>query len=38
LPKIDVNDLAPGVPLRVRSQSNEDPEATLEGSAYQLIY
>ena len=36
--EIDINDLTPGIPLRVRFQSNEDPQATLEGSAYQVIY
>ena len=36
--EIDVNDLTPGIPLRVRFHSNEDPQATLEGSAYQVIY
>ena len=36
--EIDINDLTPGIPLRVRFQSNETPQATLEGSAYQLIY
>jgi len=34
----DVNDLTPGVPLRVRFQSTKDSQATPEGSAYQLIY
>ena len=36
--EIDINDLTPGIPLRVRFQSNEDPQAKLEGSAYQVIY
>ena len=36
--EIDVNDLTPGIPLRVRFRCNEDPRATLEGSAYQVIY
>ncbi len=36
--EIDINDLTPGIPLRVRFQSNGDPQATLEGSAYQVIY
>jgi hypothetical protein len=36
--EIDINDLTPGIPLRVRFRSNENPQATLEGSAYQLIY
>ncbi len=36
--EIDINDLTPGIPLRVRFHSNENPQATLEGSAYQVIY
>ncbi len=36
--EIDVNDLTPGIPLRVRFHSNENPQAALEGSAYQVIY
>lgn len=36
--EIDINDLTPGIPLRVRFHSNENPQAALEGSAYQVIY
>jgi len=36
--EIDINDLTPGIPLHVRLHSNENPQATLEGSAYQVIY
>ena len=36
--EIDVNDLTPGIPLRVRFHSNENPQATLEGSAFQVVY
>ena len=36
--EIDVNDLTPGIPLRVRFRCNEKPAVTLEGSAYQVIY
>lgn len=36
--EVDVNDLTPGIALRVRIRSHGDPQATLEGSAYQVIY
>jgi hypothetical protein len=36
--EIDVNDLTPGVPLRVLFRSDEKSAVTLEGSAYQVIY
>ncbi|MFZ0340399.1 MAG: hypothetical protein WAL45_20410 [Terracidiphilus sp.] len=36
--EIDINDLTPGIPLRVRFHSNENLQPTLEGSAYQIIY
>ncbi len=36
--EIDINDLTPGIPLRVRFHSNGNPQAELEGSAYQVIY
>lgn len=36
--EIDVNDLTPGIPLRVRFRCNDDAQAVLEGSAYQVIY
>lgn len=36
--EIDVNDLTPGIPLHVRFHCNDDPQAMLAGSAYQVIY
>lgn len=36
--EIDVNDLTPGIPLRVRILCDEKSAATLEASAYQVIY
>jgi len=36
--EIDINDLTPGIPLRVRVLCDEKSAATFEGSAYQVIY
>lgn len=36
--EIDVDDLTPGIPVRVSFQSNEKVPPTLEGRAYQVVY
>jgi len=36
--EIDVDDLTPGIPVRVSFQSNEKEPPTLEGRAYQVVY
>ncbi len=36
--EIDVDDLTPGIPVRVEFQSNEKELPTLEGRAYQVVY
>lgn len=36
--EIDVNDLTPGLPVRVRVHSNLNDPAELEGHAYQVVY
>lgn len=36
--EIDVNDLTPGMPVRIQFHSNEKQPADLAGSAYQVVY
>jgi hypothetical protein len=36
--EIDVNDLTPGVPVRVRVHSNLTDPPDLDGRAYQVVY